>query len=260
MAVVVNVDPNEVHAAASRWQMIGAEMGARGAPSVGISTAWPSAAATAGIHGQAAAAAEAFQTRIGDTAATSQVAANAFQTQDTKVGVDAFKDVLSAVSSMIGMFSGSMGSVNAATSMLGQLTSTMFNLDDTDRFVKVLELQVSWAHTYAEMEPGRTDRDRRENWRNAATGKMRPLEQEPLWWAFRISVEKVGRALDVDNVAKTTIDAFCARQIARDGSSHTQLGLYPDDTFDYVRFLQVAGGRGAADCTTIEIFACVGEL
>ena len=147
MAVVVNVDPNEVHAAASRWQMIGAEMGARGAPSVGISTAWPSAAATAGIHGQAAAATEAFQTRIGDTAATSQVAANAFQTQDTKVGVDAFKDVLSAVSSMIGMFSGSMGSVNAATSMLGQLTSTMFNLDDTDRFVKVLDCK-SRGHTH----------------------------------------------------------------------------------------------------------------
>ena len=116
MATVVQVDPNEVHAAASRWQMIGADLGARGAPSVGTSTNWPSAAATAGIHGQAATATEAFQARIEDTAAASQVAANTFQTQDTKVGADAFKDMLSSVSSMIGMFSGSLGSVNAATS------------------------------------------------------------------------------------------------------------------------------------------------
>jgi hypothetical protein len=62
--------------------------------------------------------------RASKAAAASQVAANTFQTQDTKVGADAIKDVLSSVSSMIGMFSGSMGSVNAVTSMLGQLTST----------------------------------------------------------------------------------------------------------------------------------------
>jgi hypothetical protein len=104
--------------------MIGAELGAGGAPPVGISTTWPSAAATAGIHGQAAAATEAFQARIGDTAATSQAVANTFQTQDTKVAADAFKDVLSSISSMIGMFSGSLGSVNAATSMLAQLSTT----------------------------------------------------------------------------------------------------------------------------------------
>jgi hypothetical protein len=124
MAAVVQIDPNEVRAAASRWQMIGADMGAHGAPPVGVSTAWPSAAATAGIHSQTAAATQAFQTRIEGTAAASQGAANTFQTQDTKVGADAFKDVLNSVSSMIGMFSGSLGSVNAATSMLGQLTTT----------------------------------------------------------------------------------------------------------------------------------------
>jgi hypothetical protein len=33
--------------------MIGADLGARGAPTVGLATSWPSAAATAGIHGQA---------------------------------------------------------------------------------------------------------------------------------------------------------------------------------------------------------------
>jgi hypothetical protein len=124
MAAVVQVDPNELRAAASRWQMIGADLGEGGGPPVGLAMTWPSAAATAGIHGQAAAATEAFQTRIGDTAAASHGAASAYQTQDAKVGADAFKDVLSSVSSMIGMFSGSLGSFSAATSMLGQVTST----------------------------------------------------------------------------------------------------------------------------------------
>ena len=49
MAAVVQVDPNEVRAAASRWQMIGADLGAGGAPPVGLATSWPNAAATAGI-------------------------------------------------------------------------------------------------------------------------------------------------------------------------------------------------------------------
>jgi hypothetical protein len=45
--------------------------------------------------------------------------------------------------------------------------------------------------------------------------------------------------------------------IARDGSPHTDLGLYPDDILRLVRVLQVVGGRGAMNCTKIEIFACV---
>ena len=95
MQTVLNVEPDELRAAASRWQMIGADLGAGGAPPVSLATTWPSAAATAGIHGQAAAATEAFQARIEGTAAASQVAANTFQTQDTKVGADTIKDVLS---------------------------------------------------------------------------------------------------------------------------------------------------------------------
>jgi hypothetical protein len=157
MAAVVQVDPNEVRAASSRWQMIGADLGAGSAPPVGISTAWPSAVATAGIRGQAAAVTEAFQARIADTAAASQGAATAFQTQDTKVGVDAFKDVLSAVSSMIGMFSGSMGSVNAATSTLGQLTSTAVSTSTS----LVNNLAGTLSHTrnptHTASAPGQTD-------------------------------------------------------------------------------------------------------
>jgi hypothetical protein len=155
VATVTRVDPNEVRAAASRWQMIGADLGAGAAPRVGLATSWPSAAATAGIHGQAAAATAAFQTRIGETAAASQGAASTFQTQDTKVGADAFKDVLSSVSSMIGTFSGSMGSVNAVTSMLGQLTSTAASTSTS--LVNNLTGTVSHAgsptHTVATPEP-----------------------------------------------------------------------------------------------------------
>jgi hypothetical protein len=157
MAAVVQVDPNEVRAAASRWQMIGADLGAGGAPPVGLEMTWPSAAATAGIHGQAAAATEAFQERIGDTAAASQGAANAYQTQDTKAGVDAVKDVLSSVSSMIGLFSGSMGSVNAATSMLGQLTST--GVSTSTSLVNNLTgtLSHTGSPTHTASTPGPTD-------------------------------------------------------------------------------------------------------
>ena len=134
----------------------------------------------------------------------------------------------------------------------------MFNLD-TDSFVRVLALDVPWAHSYADMRPGKTDRERRENYRNAALGKL-TIPSNVLWWAFRITVRKSGRPLDVDNVAKTIIDSFCASQIARDGSVFIQLGLYPDDTFDYVRVLQVIGNRSdAVDSTLIEIFACVRE-
>jgi hypothetical protein len=36
----------------------------------------------------------------------------------------------------------------------------MFTLDDTDKFVKVLALEMPWAHSYADIQPGRTDRER----------------------------------------------------------------------------------------------------
>lgn len=136
----------------------------------------------------------------------------------------------------------------------------MFALDDSDKFIKVLALEVPWAHSYADMRPGKTDRERRENYRNAAIGVIQATPASVLWWAFRITVSKAGRPLDVDNIAKTIIDSFCASQIARDSSSFTHLGLYPDDTFDHVRVLQVIGSRSTtADSTRIEVFACVRE-
>lgn len=132
-----------------------------------------------------------------------------------------------------------------------------YDLNDADRFVKVLDLEVPWAHSYADMQPGKTDRERRENYRRAAAGRVESIPAEPLWWAFRIGVQKTGRALDVDNVAKTIIDAFCSWQIVKDQSLFTELGLFPNDTFDHVRVLQVVGQRGASDSTRVEIFASI---
>ncbi len=134
------------------------------------------------------------------------------------------------------------------------------NLDDTSRFAKVLDLGVLWAWSYADMQPGRTDREKREKYREAAAerGIIRPAA-DPLWWAFRITVEKSVRLLDIDNVAKLIVDAFCGWQIRRDNSPHTETELYPNDTLDYVRVLQVAGAPGSGDRTRIEVFACIAE-
>jgi hypothetical protein len=136
----------------------------------------------------------------------------------------------------------------------------VFALDNSAQFVRVLALDVPWAHSYADMRPGKTDRERREKFRGAAAGKIEATPPTVFWWAFRIAVHKVGRPLDVDNVAKTIIDSFCMSQIVRDASAYEALGLYPDDTFDYVRVLQVVGSRSkSSDLTRIEIFACVHE-
>jgi hypothetical protein len=75
------------------------------------------------------------------------------------------------------------------------------------------------------------------------------------WWAFRIFVRKVGyRQFDIENVPKLIIDAFCQKQITRDGSVYKKIGLYKDDTIDYVRIVQVGGERSAEDSTMVEIF------
>lgn len=130
------------------------------------------------------------------------------------------------------------------------------SLEDESRFTKVLDLTVPWAHSYADMRPGKTDIERRENFRAAALQQLQPPPFKPSWWAFRLTVHKSGRPMDVDNVAKTIIDSFCIRQIQKDKSTFLDAGLYPDDTFDHVRSLQVLGLPNAlSDSTRIEIFA-----
>lgn len=125
MAAVLHADTDELRAAASRWQMIGGDLGANdGVPSVNLARTWPSAAATSGIHGQAAAANAAFQARIDQTAAVPTNAANAYQQHETAKAGD-IKDVMGLVTGplhdVISM-AGSLGSVSSSIGgTLGQL-------------------------------------------------------------------------------------------------------------------------------------------
>lgn len=138
------------------------------------------------------------------------------------------------------------------------LTETMLQLASPN-FAVVLDLEVPWAHAYADMRPGKTDRERRENYRAAAKGRLVLPPEPPLWWAFKITVGKCGRPLDVDNIAKTIIDSFSGSQLRRDASPHGELELYPDDSFFHVRALQVMGRPAPTDSTRIEVFACIRE-
>ena len=136
----------------------------------------------------------------------------------------------------------------------------MLVLDNTNRFARVLDITVPWAHSYADMRPGKTDFERRENYRRVAEKQLHPIPSIVYWWAFRITVSKTGRALDVDNIAKTIIDSFSDSQITRDRSSFTNLKLFPDDTFDHVQVLQVIGKPSTtSDSTHIEVFACIDD-
>jgi hypothetical protein len=132
MAAVLNADTDELRAATSRWQMIGGDLGASGGvPPVYLAKTWPSAAATSGIHGQAAAATAAFQARIDETATVPTNAANAYQQHETLKAGD-IKDVMSLVTGpmhdVISM-AGSIGSVSSSISgTLAQLGGTAVSM------------------------------------------------------------------------------------------------------------------------------------
>jgi hypothetical protein len=137
----------------------------------------------------------------------------------------------------------------------------MWNLDDTTHFIPVLSLTVPWARTYADIRPGHTDREHREELRKTAIPHLIPAPVNTLWWAVRIAVTKAGnRPFDIENVPKPIIDAFCAWQIARDRSTCLEAGLFRHDTLDHVRILQVSGQRGHTSTTRIDIFAFLGPL
>jgi len=133
----------------------------------------------------------------------------------------------------------------------------MWDLDDQSQYKKVLDLQLPWAATWADIRPGHGDRDKRERIRERAVQLLPAGFQGVEKWAFRIVVSKGGRRrFDIENVAKPIIDAFCTRQIQSDHSKYTTLGLYPDDSLDHVVVLEVAGSRvvGKEETTRVEIF------
>jgi hypothetical protein len=136
----------------------------------------------------------------------------------------------------------------------------MWDLDNSRLFHRVIDLEVPWAHTWANTSVGKTDHDRRERLRSLAAEHVRLPSDEVAWWAARITVRKHGhRPFDIENVAKPILDAFSERQIRKDKSAYHDLALYPDDAIDYVRFLVITGERTTGpDSTRIELFARLG--
>jgi hypothetical protein len=121
----LDVSPDELRAAASRWHMIVSDLDEGDAPRVGLEMTWPSAAATDGIHAEAATATEAFQGRISDTAAASNNAADLYQSGEV-IGAGEIKEVLgvvtSTVSDVAGIATGSVGALSGAViGAVGQL-------------------------------------------------------------------------------------------------------------------------------------------
>lgn len=135
----------------------------------------------------------------------------------------------------------------------------MWNLDDTSIYRRVLRIDLPWAQTWADTRKGHTDLEKRERIRAIAAGVLTSPTPVAEKWAIRIQVwKRGGRPFDIENVPKVIVDAFCKRQIERDGSTQTQVGLYPDDRIDHVAMLQVAGGRtNGPDKTVVEVYAQV---
>jgi hypothetical protein len=109
----------------------------------------------------------------------------------------------------------------------------MWELTDENKYIKVHAFTFPAVLTW-----GNNDKAKREGVRSGASQGFPNSVPKVTWWAFRIFVKKSGKAFDVENVPKIIVDAFCAKQIAEDQSRYAQLGLYPDDTIDYVRIVK----------------------
>ena len=135
-----------------------------------------------------------------------------------------------------------------------------WNLDNTLAYSLVTKFEYDAAFTYADMRPGSTDKEKREVIRGFASLSFPAEIPQAKWWAFRIIDQKGGtRAFDIENVPKLIIDSFCKKQIAKDGSAYLKLGLFPDDTIDFVRMMQVAGTRIAhQEKTIVGVYGFVG--
>jgi hypothetical protein len=132
----------------------------------------------------------------------------------------------------------------------------MWDLNDKNEYLKIHSFTLKEAFTYADMRPGQTNKEKRERIRRAASANFPPGIPKVEWWAFRIIVKKCGnRQLDIENVPKLIVDAFCQKQITQDESAQKEIGLYEDDTIDFVRIIQVGGERSTIeDSIIVEIF------
>lgn len=147
-------------------------------------------------------------------------------------------------------------------SQKGELIVFDWNLDNTSSYFVVTTFEYDAAFTYADMRPGNADKEKRELIRRYAALSFPNEVPQAKWWAFRIVVQKGGtRAFDIENVPKLIIDSFCKKQIAKDRSPYHKVGLYAEDTLDFVRIMQVGGSRiakGESEKTMVTIYGFVG--
>ena len=127
----------------------------------------------------------------------------------------------------------------------------MLDFDDANQFLLVHHFAIPTIYTW-----GDKDRDKRENIRKYVSKGFpdKPLRYK--WYGFRIEVERstLRRPLDIENVPKLVIDAFSDWQISKDKSRYSQLGLYPDDTFENVRAVYIDGVFSDSDTEKTEVW------
>lgn len=136
------------------------------------------------------------------------------------------------------------------------------NLDnsfESDRFEIICRFSYPKAFTYADTRPGNEDRTKREFIREQAIDSFPVKLQAYSFFAFRISIRKTGnRPFDLDNCPKLIIDSFCKKQVEKDKSRFQTIGLYDDDTIDYVNRIELIGERIKngieSDYTEVEIW------
>jgi len=90
---------------------------------------------------------------------------------------------------------------------------------------------------------GADDRNSREVIRRSALENFPQNTPNYEWYGFYIKVRRnrFARPLDIENVPKLIVDAFSRNQIEKDQSNYAQVGIYDDDSLEYVRALQVEG-------------------
>ena len=132
----------------------------------------------------------------------------------------------------------------------------MWNLDDETKYIKILSFIIPKAFTYGDTRVGHTDKEKREYIRAEAAKSYPDSTTGFQSWAFRIFIKKSGyRRFDIENVPKLFVDAFCKKQIQQDKSEYEKLGLFDDDTIDYVKTIEIGGTRTQYEnVTKVEVF------
>ncbi len=133
----------------------------------------------------------------------------------------------------------------------------MWNLDDISKYKKVYEFELTEIYTWG----SENDKQRREDIRAQVADDPKFPRNMPdhTLWAFRIFV-RTGKKLDVGNIPKLILDAFCKKQIITyDNSDYPNVGLYPDDNINYVRLIEVGGEPAEKTEAKVEIFVLCGS-